>query len=519
MKNMYLRSPVSRLASLGVLTVALLAAGLPLHAQAPGDLRVALVIGNAAYAGNASLTNPGNDAKAMSEALRGLGFTVIEVRDGSKAQMAEAIIKVKDTLQGKQGVGMFYYAGHAMQLDWRNYMLPVDAKLSKASEVAEKTVDLSQVIEAFKTAGNRMNIVVLDACRDNPFATTASGKGLAQLDAPPGTFLAYATAPGNVAEDGDAKSANGLYTQFLLQELKKPAAKIEDVFKRVRLNVRQQSQGRQIPWESTSLEDDFFFNAGLKPMQKLGDSDKEKAFTDEKSQWDKIKGSNNASDFYAFLQQYPNANISGLAQSQIERLQKSRVTVVADKSGLKADSFFDTLRDGDRYEFLIKDGFRAVVRGKASIEMKARGDDEIEGVSSDTSLVGNARVNRGGFLISDGRGTYDPPWSIAPNGELKLGGKANTRTILTRHSDGGKEWVDIESKVIGRETLKTEFGMIETIKLEVNRYSQSGEQTKWSAWYDPEWGYSVKFISESRGRSGGTNIYLREMTARSRKAS
>jgi Caspase domain len=101
MKNMYFRSGLSRMASMGALTTALLAAGLPLRAQAPGDLRVALVIGNAAYAGNAALTNPGNDAKAMSDTLRGLGFTVVEVRDGSKAQMAEAIANVKTTLQGK----------------------------------------------------------------------------------------------------------------------------------------------------------------------------------------------------------------------------------------------------------------------------------------------------------------------------------------------------------------------------------------------------------------------------------
>ena len=151
-------------------------------------------------------------------------------------------------------------------------MVPVDAKMSKAVDVPEQTVDLSQVIDASKSACNHTYITVLNACLNNPF----TGNGLAQLDAPPGTPLAYTTAPGNVAEDGDAKSSNGLYTQYLLQELKKPTAKIEDVFKRVRLNVRQQSQGRQVPWESTSLEDDFFFNAGLKPTQKSGDSDRGK---------------------------------------------------------------------------------------------------------------------------------------------------------------------------------------------------------------------------------------------------
>ena len=238
---------------------------IPATAQAPLDVRVALIIGNSAYAGNMALVNPANDAKAMADVLKRLGFTVIELRDGNKAQMAAAITQVSNSLKGKQGVGMLYYAGHGLQLDWRNYMVPVDANLKSAADVPGQTIDLSSVVDIFKAAGNRMNIVVLDACRDNPFGgNTSSAKGLAQLDAPPSTFLAYATAPGNVAEDGDVKSGNGLYTQFLLQELKRPTAKIEDVFKRVRLNVRKQSNGRQIPWESTSLEDDFFFNDGVK---------------------------------------------------------------------------------------------------------------------------------------------------------------------------------------------------------------------------------------------------------------
>jgi len=242
-------------------------------AQAPLDIRVALVIGNAAYEGTGALVNPVNDAHAMADTLKHLGFSVVELRDSGKSQMNDAIDRVRKSLNGKQGVGMLYYAGHGLQLEWHNYLVPVDAKLLRAVDVPTQAVDVNAVISAFKSAGNRMNIVVLDACRDNPFVGTGAGKGLAQQDAPPGTFLAYATAPGNVAEDGeektaDGKTGNGLYTQYLLLELRRPIAKIEDVFKRVRLNVRQKSQGRQIPWESTSLEDDFYFNDGSWHTQK-----------------------------------------------------------------------------------------------------------------------------------------------------------------------------------------------------------------------------------------------------------
>lgn len=233
------------------------------NAQAPLDVRVALVIGNAAYKNIPALANATNDAKAMSNVLRKLGFKVVEVVDGDKAQMVKAIAQMQTLLQGQQAVGMLYYAGHGLQLDWRNYMIPVDAKLSQASDVATQTVDIENVIDTMKRSATRMNIIVLDACRDNPFSGKASGKGLAQLDAPPGTYLAFATSPGNVAEDGDENASNGLFTQYLLKELQRPA-RIEDLFKRVRLQVRQKSQGRQIPWDSSSLEDDFAFNDGVK---------------------------------------------------------------------------------------------------------------------------------------------------------------------------------------------------------------------------------------------------------------
>jgi hypothetical protein len=162
-------------------------------------------------------------------------------------------------------------------------MVPVDAKLDEASDVPKQTIDIESVIDVLKKSGTRMNIIVLDACRDNPFAEKASGKGLAQLDAPPGTYLAFATSPGNVAEDGDVASGNGLFTQFLLKELQRPA-KIEDVFKRVRLQVRQKSQGRQIPWDSSSLEDDFAFNDGKKFTFKPEDLIKEAQAAKEKEE-------------------------------------------------------------------------------------------------------------------------------------------------------------------------------------------------------------------------------------------
>ena len=139
-------------------------------AQAPLDVRVALVIGNAAYVSIPALGNSTNDAKSMATILRKLGFQVVEVVDGNKAQMEKAVDDLQALLKGKQAVAMLYYAGHGLQLDWHNYMVPVDVKLTQASDVPKQTIDIEAVITSFKKATTRMNIIVLDACRDNPFA-------------------------------------------------------------------------------------------------------------------------------------------------------------------------------------------------------------------------------------------------------------------------------------------------------------------------------------------------------------
>jgi len=233
-------------------------------AQSEGTLKllklpkIALVMGNSQYKG-APLANPANDAKAMADALKATGFDVTLRMDAGRTDMAAAVQAYTKTLASTRGVGLFYYAGHGIQLAWRNYMLPVDADINTIADIQKQGVDVNALLEGITKASNGMNIIILDACRDNPFGDLkgVEQKGLSPLDAPTGTLLAYATSPGNVASDGEG--ANGLYTENLLREIKVPEAKVEDVFKRVRLSVRLKSKGAQIPWESTSLEEDFWF--------------------------------------------------------------------------------------------------------------------------------------------------------------------------------------------------------------------------------------------------------------------
>jgi len=237
--------------------------------------RIALVIGNSRYP-DSPLDNPGNDAEAMAEYLKRSGFSVNLKLNATRKEMQEAIRAYGSELTQQKSIGVFYFAGHGAQLAWRNYLIPVDAKINKLSDMQTQGVDLGVLLDSLKKAGNPMNVVILDACRDNPFgATRIEQKGLSQVDAPPGTLLAYATSPGNAAADGEGR--NGLYTGHLLKEILVREAKIEDIFKRVRLNVRIKSLGLQIPWESTSLEEDFYFNPPTQ-VRKLTEEELEKQF-------------------------------------------------------------------------------------------------------------------------------------------------------------------------------------------------------------------------------------------------
>jgi Caspase domain len=229
---------------------------------APAEARLALVIGNGAYR-EAPLRNPVRDARAMAQALRDVGFTVIAHENSTKRALETAVLEFGRRLTGG-GVGVFYYAGHGLQVRGRNFLVPVDAEIDFEAAARVQAVDVDLVLEQMAEARNRVNVVILDACRNNPFERRlrgAASRGLAPIDAARGTLIAYATAPGAVAADGEG--ANGLYTEELLKALRVPGLKIEEVFKRVRVSVTERSQGTQTPWESSSLTGDLVVNVSV----------------------------------------------------------------------------------------------------------------------------------------------------------------------------------------------------------------------------------------------------------------
>jgi hypothetical protein len=226
------------------------------------EKRLALVIGNADYLNSNALQNPLNDAKAIAAALKDVGFTVLLYLNSDLKTMKKAMDDFGEKLKG-YSVGLFYYAGHGMQVKGNNYLIPVDASLKVEQDVDYDCVDAGRLLGKMEAAGSSTNIVILDACRDNPFARSWSGRsagqgeGLAFMNAPSGSIVAYATSPGKTASDGTGK--NGLYTEAFLQFIKIPSLSIEDFFKNVRVEVEKKSNKTQTPWESTSLKGNFFF--------------------------------------------------------------------------------------------------------------------------------------------------------------------------------------------------------------------------------------------------------------------
>jgi len=232
---------------------------------AAAEQRTALVIGNSTYT-SAPLKNPVNDAAAIADMLRKLGFSVTLKKNAGLQEMDEAIREFGRQLKRVRGVGLFYYAGHGMQINGINYLVPVNARIERESDVRFQSINADMLLAEMENAENGLNIVLLDACRDNPFSRSFrnAARGLAIIsDAPSGTFISYSTGANQVARDGDG--TNSPYTRALLGNMDKPGLSINNVFMRVRSRFKQETG--QIPWELSSLEGDFFFvpRAGKTP--------------------------------------------------------------------------------------------------------------------------------------------------------------------------------------------------------------------------------------------------------------
>jgi formylglycine-generating enzyme required for sulfatase activity len=303
------------------LVVLLCLAGTASAQTQPKESRVALVIGNGTYK-TSPLKNPVNDAKDMATKLRGLGFVVIERSNLGIRQIGSTLREFRSKL-APGGVALVFYAGHGLQIKGENYLPAVDADIASEEDVPNQSLAIRQIMDVLSDAKTRLNLVFLDACRNNPYSRSfrSAGEGLSRVTAPSGTLISFATRPGSVAADGDGR--NGVYTGALLQQMGNTSQPIEQVLKRVVTSVKATSRNRQEPWMEGSIEGEFCFG------ECSGPGSVSTAVSDDRALWESVKDSRDANELKVYLAQFPRGVFAALASTRVQALEKGTSPVAA----------------------------------------------------------------------------------------------------------------------------------------------------------------------------------------------
>ncbi len=303
------------------------------HAQ-QREQRVALVIGNAAYP-SAPLRNPVNDAKDMADKLRGLGFVVIERSNLSIKQIGSTLREFRAKLV-PGGVALVYYAGHGLQIKGENYLPAVDAEIAGEEDVSNQSLAIRQIMDVLTDAKTRLNLVFLDACRNNPYARTFrnANEGLSKVAAPSGTLISFATRPGSVAADGVGR--NGLYTGALLQQMGNPNQSIEQVLKRVVTSVKAGSKNQQEPWMEGSIEGEFCFGDCARGNQPPVVVAQGNAGGADQLFWESVKDTKDANELKAYLNKFPGGLFAELAGIRLRSLEQAAAERLAAEAAQRA---------------------------------------------------------------------------------------------------------------------------------------------------------------------------------------
>src|SRR5882672_9027344 len=427
--------------------------------------RVAIVIGNAAYRLFTSLDNPVNDARLMSGQLEKAGFKVFRYENLDRNSLFNALRAFGDRLNDRT-IAVFYYAGHALQLRDRNFLMPIEADIRNEDEIEHAGVDVSFMLARMSSAHSRINIVILDACRNNPFAgKTRPARGLAQMDAPVGTYLAFATAPGKLSEDSaDANSQNSLYTSQLAKHLLTPGLPVETLFKRVRDAVVRGTNGAQVPWENSSLLGEFAFVPGVFQASK---SSAEEEAAGEVAFWNSIQNSTRVDEFRAYLRQYPNGRFAALAQARIAALGPSQTAIgVPNPSGPPPASAGASPmpRTGDTWRYRVQDRFML-----GDLFVTATVDDVTEGGVAETwTSTSDPKVRstfvplKPGFRTLPGLELTPPEFSpyLHASGLLRPGQRIGDQQRRIDKVD-----VPLKASVAGEEDVIVQAGRFRAIKL------------------------------------------------------
>lgn len=296
-------------------------------AESDNRKRVALVIGNSAYA-NAPLKNPVNDAKDIAAKLRILGFIVVERNNLKTRQIGGTLREFRSKLE-PGAVALVFYAGHGLQIKGDNYLPAVDADINSEEDVPNQSLAMKQIMDVLDESKTRLNLIFLDACRNNPYASgfRSAERGLARVSAPSGTLISYATKPGSVAADGAGR--NGLYTSKLLAQMDS-TIQIEQTLKRVVTEVKAASKGKQEPWMEGSIEGDFCFGGCTAHDSHLSAVPTTAAgFDPETESWGIVKETSDVEVVRDFLKEYPQGKYAGPARLKLKELEGRAKVAIA----------------------------------------------------------------------------------------------------------------------------------------------------------------------------------------------
>jgi len=409
-----------------LLTAALIAAS---SWGARAQDRVALVVGNSRYFNANTVPNAVNDARVMALALSDVGFVVADGFDLPRDIMEH---RIREFLRKSEGarVALFFYAGHGLQVDGRNYLLPVDTKLETPSDLAFEAIGLDNILESLN-GGSRTNIIILDACRNNPFAQSlASRSGAARSitvlsglagysNLGTGTLIAFSTAPGAVALDGTG--SNSPFTKALVRHLRTPGLEVRQMLTRVRADVAAETRGRQIPWDNSSLLGEVYLAGSGKPApQSVAISPPVPSPTADEILWEAIKSSTVAAVFDEFVKKFPTSPHASEARGRVDELKKSEVAMLPPGSGTQIGKLLAAPANAPIASFTRHNGGWSVAFSFA---------EPVTGISWRLGEAGN-------FRETDFMDAFDPRTRRRmPNPAIQLDANQPATTIYVRYVD------------------------------------------------------------------------------------
>jgi TonB family protein len=430
----------------------------PANTSSPtSEARTALVIGNANYRNASPLANPVNDARDMSAALREVGFEVISGENLTAEQMKLKVTEFGQRLAQRKGVGLFFYAGHGVQINGRNYLIPVEAKALREQTIEFESLDVGRVLGEMDASGSRLNMVVLDACRNNPFERSwrSADQGLAEIRAPRGTLVAYATAPGKVAYDGTGR--NGTFTSELLKLIKEPNILVETLFKRVGERVSAVSGGTQEPYLSQSIRGDFYFSVSEGQATVQASSPQQQSIipvplptpmvsaptlSAEEQYWQVVSSRNSITSYQQYLAEYPRGKYAGEANTRINGIKAEE---------LRRQKEVELGRWNDARRANTKDSYNAYISSYPNGDYVAQARQGIR----DLEIAEEKRVWDDAVILNR-KSAFDSYLKAYPSGTYTAQAKAKIKEF--ERSEEVAKWNEADS-------LKTVAGYQEYLKL------------------------------------------------------